>query len=163
MKQSKAVAHIKDRLKRRKRDRRFGLGMLIFGFLVLLDSPYLFPIPLVGLPSVILSACLLTWAIFHLYRGCRLPIQEAALFMYHQHGEALRAEILSALDGEEGNGEQLFKVLETKDLAMPASHDMVVVESRDSIPGSLMILLPGGKEMAERILKNAKVGDEYDD
>lgn len=153
MKQIKATQQIHDRLERRKRDRRFGLGMLIVGFLVLMDSPYPFPIPLVGLSSVILSTGLLVWALIRLYRGCRLPLQEAVLFVYHCEGEALRSEILDALEGEEGNGDQLFRVLEKKDLLMPASNSLELVELRQDMPEELMILLPEGIETAKKLLQ----------
>jgi len=148
-----------DFIERRRRDRRFGLGMLIAGLLVLVDSPYPVPFPLVGLPSVLVSAALVGWAVFRLYRGCRLPLKEVAIYLYENQGEASREDILEVLEGEEGNGEQLFETLEKKEIATLASHSLEIVESREQIQEGLVVLLPRGKEIAKGLLKNKKGED----
>jgi len=88
--------------------------MLVVGLIVLLDSPYPIPFPLVGLPSVIVSAVLVFWAVYRLYRGCGLPLREVAIYLAMKGGEASRTEILEFLEGEEGKGDQLFEILEKK-------------------------------------------------
>jgi hypothetical protein len=142
-----------DLIETRRRDRRWGLGMLVVGLIVLLDSPYPIPFPLVGLPSVIVSAVLVFWAVYRLYRGCGLPLREVAIYLAMKGGEASRTEILEFLEGEEGKGDQLFEILEKKEIATLATHNLEMVEERDVIPEGLVVLLPGGRKLVKGLIE----------
>ena len=137
----------------RRRCRRLGLFGVLSGTLVLLDSPYPFPIPLVGLPSVILSIFILLPALNFIYRGLRLPVKEALLFLHYRGGQASSKELLDFLQGEGGSsGQELFDCLAGKELAVFAGEDMDYVESHNVIAEDMLLLLPGAKPLIKKWL-----------
>jgi len=123
------------------------------GFVVLVDSPYRFPIPLIGLPSVFLALGLFTVAGFWLYRGLRLPLDEVLVFMRLRGGEVMKNEVLEFLDGEEGKGRQLFEVLEKREWVISAEKNLEMVQTREEVDENLLVLLPEGNRRAEKLSK----------
>jgi hypothetical protein len=141
------------RLRKRKRQRIIGIGFLLMGCAILIDSPYRFPIPIIGLSSVFLALILFLVSGFFLYRGLRLPLDEVLIFVHSQGGEANRQEILDFLDGEEGGGRQLFRVLEAREWLISAEKNLEIVQSREVVEEDLLVLLPEGKHRSETLIK----------
>ena len=152
---------VAERLVRRKSSRKSGLIWFVSGLLVLLNSPFLVPIPIVGLPSVLLASILLLIGVRKIIYGLKLPISESLMIIDHAGGEISQQKLIEALGGSsEVNAEELLIVLDKKDWARKAIHHLPYVENKELdgglIDGQLVILLEGGKQqlVKEELLLN---------
>tara|TARA_Y100000589_G_C27179305_1_gene640086 strand:- start:365 stop:883 length:519 start_codon:yes stop_codon:yes gene_type:complete len=152
---------ISDRLIVRKYSRKSGLIWFVAGVLVLINSPFMFPIPIVGLPSVMLALILSLVGIRKIYNGLKLPLLECLLVMGHAGGEINLQELIEALGGsKEVSAEELLLALDKKDWARRACHHLPYVESQElsgnEINSNLIILLDRGRQQLSEHELSAK-------
>jgi hypothetical protein len=134
-------------LKNRAKSRVRGVIFFALGVLVLIDSPYPFPIPFTGLPSVILATLITIYGVYNLYNGLRLPVKEVLYYLSSRdNNEATVAEVLEFLGPEVTDSEQLIRVLEKKNLALRATRNLEYVESHEEVPENLLILTESGQK-----------------
>jgi hypothetical protein len=136
----------------RKRSRTVGVIGFTLGVLVLIDSPYPFPIPFTGIYSVILSIMILAFSSYRLLSGIRLPVKEALLILHNAGGTMDFNTLVCSLQGEAGKGRQLLNYLEKHDLAVMMSHDLEYVQEHEEIPEHIIKILPAGESRIKKLL-----------
>ena len=154
---------IRDLIMVRKSNRGKGLIWVFIGIFVLLDSPYLFPIPLTGVPSVLLSAVLIAFGARKILNGLELPLYESLLIMEQSGGQIHIDELINALGGpEEVSSDELLQALDKKDWASLASNSLSYVEEKmeddGEIESGLVLLLPSGKAELKKYTKKIQDG-----
>lgn len=65
-----------DLYKTRNSQKRWGIGLIIFGLVTLADSGSPFPVPLVGLPSIVVGLATTLLGAYLVYKHQELPISE---------------------------------------------------------------------------------------
>lgn len=153
MPQYRVIQFLEGRISSRRVYRRRGVLGLLLGVLVLLDSPYPFPIPLVGLTSVIVAFLIILPSLNFIYRGLRLPVQEALAFLSINGGQATKEELLAFLRGEGGgSGQELFDYLLTRDLVTFAHEDLDYVENHLDVADNILMIKPMAKNQVTKFL-----------
>ena len=142
---------ISERLAERKSSRKSGIIWFVVGILVLVNSPFMFPIPIVGLPSVMLALLLSLIGVRKIYNGVKLPLEECLLVLDHEDGKISLEKLVDTLGGsKEVIAEELLTALDKKDWARRADHHLPYVEKQElnakQIDSNLIILLDGGKQ-----------------
>ncbi|MBF0238149.1 MAG: hypothetical protein HQM12_10610 [SAR324 cluster bacterium] len=80
-------------LKQKRRQKRQAWFLMITGLVILLDSGSAMPVPLVGLPSIIVGVLLMVWGYFQ-YQSCqRLPLHEALMLTRQMGGMIKRSDL----------------------------------------------------------------------
>lgn len=155
---------IRDLIMVRKSLRGKGLIWVFIGFFILLDSPYLFPIPLTGLSSVLLSLIVIIFGVRKVLKGLELPLHESLLIIEQSGGRIHIDELINALGGpEEVSADELLAALNRRDWASLASNCLNYVEEKIEndveIEPGLVLLLPSGESELKIITKKLQGGD----
>jgi hypothetical protein len=80
-------------LERKRRERFWSWAAMLFGGFILLDSGAPIPIPLVGLPSMLLGGALLGFGYYQYGNYRKLPLHEAVAIARDQKGELSRTDL----------------------------------------------------------------------
>jgi hypothetical protein len=106
------IIHIRERLlAARARQRFWGIVLSILGFVTLVDSGAPFPIPLVGLPSILVGLLCLGSGAGFLYRQQELPVSEALELAALQGGFLSEPMLVRALHVTPDTAERILRVM----------------------------------------------------
>ena len=98
-------------LTRKRREKRSAWFFLILGGIILLDSGSPFPIPLVGMPSIVIGMIVMGYGFYQLQIFQQLPLHEALLLGRQQGGTLTRTDIFLQLELTPEQTDQLIQSL----------------------------------------------------
>lgn len=97
--------------RQRRRQKRLAYGCLGFGIVVLFDSFSPFPIPLVGLPSVIIGSLITLYGWWQWQRYKEPPLHAAVSLAFFLGGEFTRTDFFLLLGLSPRETDQLIAIL----------------------------------------------------
>ncbi|PCJ20305.1 MAG: hypothetical protein COB02_04525 [Candidatus Cloacimonadota bacterium] len=139
-------------LKKRGNSRKKGVFTFIVASLVLLDSPFYFPIPLVGFFSVVMASFIYLMSFFQIYNGIKLPKKEFLSFIFLNKNTIKKEEVFTFFKDEidDSSYEKMVNQLEKLDFISLPNHDMEYVESHSVIPENQLNLTDKGLDFLKK-------------
>lgn len=109
---------------RKRRERLFGWIFSLLGGLVLLDSGSPVPVPLVGLPSLLIGGAMIAFGVQQLRAFAQMPLREALLLGRSLGGRLTRTDLFLHLGLDPERTDQLLQVLISQGFIEPESDDL---------------------------------------
>lgn len=137
---------LSQRIQKRGGHRNKGILTFVIATLVLIDSPFMFPIPVMGFFSVVLASLIYLISFYFIYHGIKLPKKEFLQFIFLKNKTIDKQEAFLFFKDEidERSYQKMIKQLEQKDYLSLPEHDIDFVESHAIIPENQLNLTDKG-------------------
>ena len=138
-------------LSKRGEYRKTGILTFVIASLILLDSPFYFPIPFVGIWSVLFSSSIYLVSFYQIYRGIKLPKTELLQFVNLSGGIVKKEAVFQFFKGEidEKSYSRLVNYFENLDYLSLPHHDMDYVQTHEIIPENQLHLTKKGMDFLD--------------
>ena len=111
-------------LKKKRREKWQSWFFLLFGLLVLLDSGLAFPVPLVGVPSIIIGTGLLGYGYIQYQAYRKLPLHETLLLGKQSGGNLTRTDVFLAFQLSPKETDEILHILVQEGFIEPVDTDL---------------------------------------
>lgn len=140
--------HLNLQIQKRGSYRNKGIIIFVIATAVLIDSPFIVPIPVIGFFSVILASIIYFLSFYYIYHGIKLPRKEFLQFIYLKGKRIDKKEAFLFFKDEidERSYQKMIRQLERSDYLSLPEHDMDFVESHAIIPENQLNLTDKGLE-----------------
>lgn len=140
------------KIQRRGSSRNTGIVIFVIATLVLIDSPFIVPIPVIGFFSVVLASLIYLLSFYFIYHGIKLPKKEFLQFIYLKGKTIDKQEAFLFFQNEidERSYQKMIAQLEKSDFLSLPEHDIDYVESHAIIPENQLNLTTKGLDFLKK-------------